>query len=54
MKRLGYPFALVFVSLVSVAFFTTVTAVTLASYSKSEKSSSGVVKNIGQNATVKR
>ncbi|GEM_PF-4939110 len=37
MKRLGYPIALVFASLVSVVFFTTVTAVTLASYSKAEK-----------------
>jgi hypothetical protein len=54
MKRLGYPLALVFVSLVSVVFFTTVTAVTLASYSKSEKSSSTVVvKNIG-GETVRR
>jgi hypothetical protein len=53
MKRLGYPFALVFVSLVSVVFFTTVTAVTLASYSKSEKSSATVVKNI-DGGTVRR
>jgi hypothetical protein len=52
MKRLGYPIALVFVSLVSVIFFTTVTAVTLASYSKSEKSIT-IVKNTG-NETVRR
>jgi len=39
MKRLGYPLALIFVSLASVVFFTTVTAVTLASYSKNEKGS---------------
>ena len=55
MKRLGYFSALVFVSLVSVVFFTTVTAVTLASYSKSEKHSTTAVKNIGiDNETVKR
>lgn len=52
MKRLGYPIALVFVSLVSVVFFTTVTAVTLASYSKGEKSAI-VVKNAGHE-TVRR
>jgi hypothetical protein len=55
MKRLGYFSALVFVSLVSVVFFTTVTAVTLASYSKSEKHSAAAVKNIGiDSETVKR
>lgn len=55
MKRLGYFSALVFVSLVSVVFFTTVTAVTLASYAKSEKHSSTSVKNFGiENETVKR
>lgn len=37
MKRLGFPVALVFLSLVFVVFFTTVTAVTLASYAKTEK-----------------
>ncbi len=40
MKKLAYPIALVCVSLASVALFTTVTAVTLASYSKIEKASS--------------
>ncbi len=54
MKRLGYPLALVFVSLASVVFFTTVTAVTLASYSKSEKSGVVVIKSIGENETVRR
>ena len=39
MKRLGYPLFLVLVSLTFAVFFTTVTAVTLASYSKAEKSS---------------
>ena len=37
MKRLGFPVALVFLSLVFVVFFTTVTALTLASYAKTEK-----------------
>ena len=45
MKRLGYPFALVIVSLLSVVFFTTVTALTLESYTKIEKGSSPVVKD---------
>jgi len=56
MKRLGYPFALVFVSLLSVAFFTTVTALTLKSYTKSEKAGSAVVKDhaIGEIETVSR
>jgi hypothetical protein len=56
MKRLGYPLALVFVSLVSVVFFTTVTAVTLVSYSKAEKSGSTVVKEhmSGEDETVRR
>ncbi len=53
MKRLGYPIALVFASLVSVVFFTTVTAVTLASYSKADKSSTTVVKQIS-GETVRR
>ena len=53
MKRLGYPLALVCVSLVSVIFFTTVTAVTLASYSKSEKSSSTLVRS-SDSETVRR
>lgn len=51
MKRLGYPIALVFASLVSVVFFTTVTAVTLASYTKADKVSA--VKQISSE-TVKR
>lgn len=55
MKRLGYFSALVFVSLVSVGFFTTVTAVTLASYAKSEKHSTAMVKSLGiEGETVKR
>ncbi len=55
MKRLGYFSALVFVSLVSVVFFTTVTAVTLASYAKSEKHSTTDVKNFSiESETVKR
>ena len=37
MKRLGYPLFLVLVSLTTVVCFTTITAVTLASYSKTEK-----------------
>ncbi len=53
MKRLGYPIALVFASLVSVVFFTTVTAVTLASYSKADKSSTTVVEQIS-GETVRR
>lgn len=44
MKKLVYPIALVCVSLVSVACFTTATAITLASYSKVEKASSEIVK----------
>jgi hypothetical protein len=39
MKRLGYPFMLVLVSLTSAVFFTTITAVTLVSYSKADKGS---------------
>ena len=56
MKRLGYPLVLVFVSLVSVVFFTTVTAVTLVSYSKAEKISSTIVKGHmgGEGETVRR
>jgi hypothetical protein len=55
MKRLGYPLALVFVSLVSVVFFTTMTATTLQSYSKSEKPGSAAVKHLGaEDGTVKR
>ena len=56
MKRLGYPLALVFVSLLSVAFFTTVTAVTLASYAKAEKTGSAVISNhtTGEIGTVSR
>jgi hypothetical protein len=55
MKRLGYPLALVFVSLVSVVFFTTITATTLASYSKSEKSSTVVKHPIStESSTVSR
>ncbi len=55
MKRLGYFSALVFVSLFSVAFFTTVTAVTLASYAKADKNSSTLVKSMGvETETVKR
>lgn len=46
MKRLGYPIALIFASLVSVVFITTLTAVTLASYSKAY--------NIGTTATEKQ
>jgi hypothetical protein len=38
MKRLGYPLFLVLVSLSSAILFTTITAVTLASYSKADKS----------------
>lgn len=54
MKRLGYPLFLVLVSLTSAVLFTTVTAVTLASYSKAEKSS--VVKDQlnGEGSTVGR
>ena len=43
MKRLEFPVALVFLSLVFVVFFTTLTAVTLASYVKNEKNSTEVV-----------
>ena len=54
MKRLGYPLFLVLVSLSSAVLFTTVTAVTLASYSKAEKSS--IVKDQlnGEGSTVVR
>lgn len=55
MKRLGYFSALVFMSLVSVVLFTTVTALTLASYAKGEKHSTTLVKNLSvENETVKR
>jgi len=55
MKRLGYPLALVFVSLLSVVFFTTVTAVTLSSYSKVEKSTTLVKEQIiSEGSTVSR
>ena len=37
MKRLGYPLFLVLVSLTSAVIFTTITAMTLASYSKADK-----------------
>lgn len=37
MKRLGYPLFLVLVSLTSAVLFTTITATTLASYSKADK-----------------
>ncbi len=53
MKRLGYPIALVFASLVSVVFITTVMAVTLASYSKGEREGQSVVKHM-TSETVKR
>ena len=45
MKRLGFPVALVFLSLAFVVFFTTLTAVTLASYAKIEKNSHEVVRD---------
>ena len=55
MKRLGYPLALVFVSLVFVVFFTTITAVTFASYSKPDKGGSVVKERLsGFGATVRR
>ena len=44
MKKIGYPLALVCMSLLFVVFFTTVTAVTLSSYSKNEKSNPGAIK----------
>jgi hypothetical protein len=53
MKRLGYPIALVFASLVSVVFFTTVMAVTLESYSKGDKVEHTAVKQVSSE-TVKR
>jgi hypothetical protein len=37
LKKLGYPLFLVLVSLATAVCFTTITAVTLASYSKVEK-----------------
>lgn len=40
MKRLGYPLFLVLVSLTSAVLFTTITAMTLASYSKADKGAS--------------
>lgn len=43
MKRLYYPLVLVFLSLLTAAFITTVTAKTLASYLKVEKEN-GLVK----------
>ena len=55
MKRLGYPLFLVFLSLSSAVLFTTVTAVTLASYSKAEKSSNNVKDHLtGEGSTVVR
>ncbi|WP_276502146.1 hypothetical protein [Terrimonas pollutisoli] len=55
MKRLGYPLAVVFVSLVFVVFFTTITAMTFASYSKSDKASSVIKERLsGFGATVRR
>lgn len=53
MKRLGYLIAYIFVSLATVVFVTTATAVTLASYSKNEKAGSAVVKQLNSE-TVKR
>ena len=53
MKKLGYPIALVFASLVSVVFFTTVMVVTLASYSKADNNVNTVVKQLSSE-TVKR
>ena len=52
MKKLAIPLALVLVSLMSVALFTTMTAMTLVSYSKSEKS--GIVEKQIDSETVKR
>ena len=55
MKRLGYPLFLVLVSLTFAVFFTTVTAVTLASYSKAEKSSTVIKDQVtGDGSTVGR
>jgi len=58
MKRLSYPLFLVMLSLTSAVFFTTVTAVTLASYSKAEKSGSAISafkeQVIGEGSTVNR
>jgi hypothetical protein len=54
MKRLGYPLFLVLVSLTSAVLFTTVTATTLASYSKAEKTSIVKVQLNGEGSTVGR
>jgi hypothetical protein len=54
MKRLGYLIAYVVVSLASVVFVTTATAVTLASYSKNDKTGSAVIKHLNSDDTVKR
>jgi len=43
MRKLVFPLLLVFISLISAAALTTVTAVTLASYAKDDKSSNTVV-----------
>jgi hypothetical protein len=42
MRKLVFPLLLVFISLASAAALTTVTAVTLASYAKDDKSSNTV------------
>jgi hypothetical protein len=55
MKRLAYPFVLVFFSLVSAAIFTAMMAMTLASYSKNEKGSLVVKeRSVGERATASR
>lgn len=55
MKRLYYPLMLVFLSLLSAALITTVTAKTLASYYKVEKESELATQQpLVENATVKR
>lgn len=44
MRKLVFPITIVFVSLLVAVFFTTVTAVTLASYEKEGQSDQSVVK----------
>jgi len=57
MKRLAYPVLLIILSLITAAIFTTITAVTFASYAKDENKNTIVIdKKLSSNseATVQR
>lgn len=54
MKRLGYPLFLVLVSLTSAVVFTTIMAVTLASYSKVDKGGDNKSQVTVEGSTVNR